>query len=311
MRPRLTSDMAPKKETNSDSSFSGSSDGDSEDGRATVAPSASTKKTVRATGIKKIITASNALKELPKQKATAASKRKKADQEPPPTSKPKRKVYKKNNKCSWTNIFAQSKAVISISNVRSSDEQHSGIVINFCDADFLSTFGYADCAAGLHLNGMMGKASSVETLRKLETFLRLGRTATEYMNLYRSDGITPLSCHVSLLPLKSHRECAISSSSSSLASSGMEAQNLTLWGVITIRSASCVGNARFSGLSFLGMDRVSDAVRQDYYNTKIMNGIIDLVDTNASSKKRDAEKKHRKRDDSPVKDISYSDEASV
>lgn len=308
--------MPSKKEINSDSSFSGSSDDDSEDaGLATVASSAPTKKTVRATGIKRIITASNSLKDIPKPKVTAASKRKKGDQEPTLTSKPKRKVYKKNNKSSWPNIFAQSKAVVSISDLKSSDEKHSGIMINFCDSDFLSSFGYADCASGLYLNSMMGKASSVETMRKLEKFLRLGRTATEYINLYRSDGITPLSCHISLLPLKSHRGCASieQSSSSGIADfTGIESHNIALWGVITVRSASCVGNARFSGLSFLGMDRVSDAVRQDYYNNKIMNGATELVETTASIKKKsDTDKKHRKIDESHFKDISYSDEASV
>lgn len=309
--------MPSKKEINSDSSFSGSSDSDSEDAdRATITSSAPTKKIVRSTGIKRIITASNSLKDIPKPKVTAASKRKKGDQEPALTSKPKRKVYKKNNKSSWPNIFAQCKAVVSISNLKSSDEKHSGIMINFCDSDFLSTFGYVDCASGLYLNSMMGKASSVDTMSKLETFLRLGRTATEYINLYRSDGITPLSCHISLLPLKSHRECANNeqSSSSSMADfTGTESHNIALWGVITIRSASCVGNARFSGLSFLGMDRVSDAVRQDYYNNKIMNGTTEIVETTSSIKKKsDTDKKqHRKIDDSHLKDISYSDEASV
>lgn len=252
-----------RPEDKADSGYSSSSDSGSDGGtNATTPVSASATK---ALGIKRIISASAALKELP---STTKSKKNKADTGGGDgNNKPKRKVYKKNNKSSWPNIFAQSKAVISLSNVKSSDPSHSGITINYCDSDFLCTFGYVDCGAGILLSGMMGKASSVDTLRKIESFLRLGRTATEYINLYRSDGTTPLSCHISLLPLKSNRD-TIPAVPPSFARTTTE--NL-LWGVITIRSASSVGNARFSGLSFLGMDRVSDTVRQEYYNNKILN----------------------------------------
>ena len=261
----------------SDSSYSSSSDSEVDQPESSnfhaIDPS-------KVAGIKRIITASAALKELPSKATNAASKKKKKEINSTATTSPRRKVYKKNNKSSWPNIFAQSKAVVSISPVKSDSEACPGISINYCDADFLSTFGYDDCGSGLLLSSMMGKASSMETLKKIESFLRLGRTATEYINLYRSDGITPLSCHLSLLPLKSHK-APVSTVNSASFSPGSGA---ILWGVITIRSASCVGNARFSGLSFLGMDRVSEAVRQDYYNTKILDKVTDSVDTTSNGK---------------------------
>lgn len=268
----------PVEKYKSDSSYSSSSDSELDQPESTHFHATDPGTVV---GIKRIITASATLKELPSKATSTTSKKKK--KETTVRTSPKKKVYKKNNKSSWPNIFAQSKAVVSISSVKSDSHACPGININYCDADFLSTFGYVDCGFGLFLSSMMGKASSTDTLRKIESCLRLGRTATEYINLYRSDGITPLSCHLSLLPLKSHKipASAATSASSSPGSGG------PLWGVITIRSASCVGNARFSGLSFLGMDRVSDAVRQEYYNTKILNNGIES--TNASSSWKNVE----------------------
>lgn len=270
--------MPKEKPPKSDSSCAGSSDSDSE-GEEKKCPSVSakSKNASSSSGIKKIITASAVLKELPSRSSSAALKRKKDEIDKSDDKKSKRKVYKRNTKSSWPNIFAQSKAVVSISNDQSPDLPSPGIAINFCDSDFLSTFGYVDCGPGLLLNSMMGKASSVVTSLKIESSLRLGRTATEYINLYRSDGITPLSCHISLLPLKSHRNITSSTESSSPSSTN-SAENL-LWGVITVRSASAVGNARFSGLSFLGMDRVSDEVRQGYYTDKILGVEKDITDS--------------------------------
>lgn len=267
----------PAGKYKSDSSYSSSSD--SEVDQPETAHFHVTEPS-KVAGIKRIITASAALKELPSKATSTTSKKKKKEINSVGATSPKRKVYKKNNKSSWPDIFAQSKAVVSITPVKSDSHPCPGINIRYCDADFLSTFGYADCDSGLLLTSMMGKASSTETLRKIESFFRLGRTATEYINLYRSDGITPLSCHLSLLPLKSNKVpvSAVTSASSSPGSGGI------LWGVITIRSASCVGNARFSGLSFLGMDRVSDAIREDYYNTKVLNKGTDSVNASSSRK---------------------------
>ena len=250
-----------------DSSYSDSSDSESDRGRsASFAANVATNRGGCSTGIKRIINASASLQELPSNNllSTAiATRRKKTEAAVlDHGDKPKRKVYKKNNKGSWQNIFAQCKAVVSISRVKSVDSPLPGMMIHFCDSDFLSTFGYVDNETGLPFSNMMGRASSVDTLSKIENCLRSGRTCTEYINLYRSDCTTALSCHVSLLPLKSHEGCSTSSGSEHV-----------VWGVLTVRSASAVGNARFSGFSFLGIDKVSEEIQQEYYVSKIMKGV--------------------------------------
>lgn len=303
--------MPQEKGSKSDSSFQGSSDSDSE-GEEKKFPSVSTKSNYASSssGIKKIITASAVLKEIPSRSSSAALKRKKDEIDESGDKKPKRKVYKKNTKSSWPNIFAQSKAIVTILKKSVPDSPSPGITINFCDSDFLSTFGYVECGPGLLLNSMMGKASSVATSLKFETMLRLGRTATEYINLYRSDGVTPLSCHISLLPLKSH--CNMPSSTEPSSSSDAASSDSLLWGVITVRSASAVGNARFSGLSFLGMDRVSDEIRQGYYNNKIV-GVDKDKDANDSRRAAECQDKEISFADSVHLNSKYSegDEACV
>ena len=250
-----------------DNSYSDSSDSETDrDRSASFATNVVTNRGGCSTGIKRIINASASLQELPSNNllSTAnAARRKKAEAAVlDHVDKPKRKVYKKNNKGSWQNIFAQCKAVVSISRVKSDDSPLPGMTIHFCDSDFLSTFGYVDNGSGLPFSNMMGRASSVNTLSKIENCLRSGRTCTEYINLYRSDCTTALSCHVSLLPLKSHEGSSIGSGSEDV-----------VWGVLTVRSASAVGNARFSGFSFLGIDKVSDEIQQEYYISKIMKGV--------------------------------------
>lgn len=252
-----------------DSSYSDSSDSESEGRRTTsFATNIAANRGNSSTGIKRIINASASLQELPSHTPSSAAIAVKRRKEEPAAldllDKPKRKVYKKNNKSSWQNIFAQCKAVVSISSIKSDDSQLSGMTIHFCDSDFLSTFGYVDNETGLPFSNMMGRASSVETLSKIESCLRSGRTCTEYINLYRSDCTTPLSCHISVLPLKSYEGGGASSYSGS---------DHVLWGVLTVRSASAVGNARFSGLSFLGIDKVSEEFQHEYYISKIMKGV--------------------------------------
>ena len=223
-----------------------------------------------STEIKRIICAAE-LKEFSK-KVTVAT-RKKTAKATVAVVEPKRKVYKKSVKTSWPDIFAQSKAIVSTPVNYSSHSSSHGMTINFCDSDFLATFGYSDCNSGISFTSLVGRATSLATLGKIETALREARTCGEYINLYRSDGTTPLSCHVCVLPFKNYIG-GESSTSRNQHNEGLGGGgggvNIIQWGSITVRSASAVGNARFSGLSFLGLDRVSEEVRENYYNTKIL-----------------------------------------
>lgn len=208
------------------------------------------------------------------------------------------KITKKTNKSSWPNIFAQSKAVITIpinptldnsthnndnknsnknknnsdsnnnnNNNNENNDKKSTMVIRYCDGDFLETFGYTSCGNGdgIFFDNFIGKATSLNTVRKIENNLRDGKTLTEYMNVYRSDKLTPLSCHISLIPLKNDGENSYITSNNSNKNN----ESKDIFGVITIRSASVVGNARLSALSFLGLEKVNPGTLENYYNKNI------------------------------------------
>lgn len=241
----------------SDDIYNGTSDSGS-DGEIKVA---SSRKSNNLDGINKIITASK-LKEK-------VSKKDKKNQD----GKDKLKEHKRSKKSSWHDIFAQSKAVVSVT---FSNSEGNVIYINYCDSNFLATFGFSDCKKGLCFDDLMGKASSQDTLKKLELSLKLGVSDTEYINLYRSDKTTPLSCHISVLPFKSYANTDVSAEVISMSATSEFTNNTgfrTVWGAITIRSASVVGNARVNGIGILGMERVTDDIRVDYHDNKVYSTV--------------------------------------
>mmetsp|Transcript_32379 Transcript_32379/g.30880 ORF Transcript_32379/g.30880 Transcript_32379/m.30880 type:complete len:270 (+) Transcript_32379:107-916(+) len=250
-----------------DDIFDGTSDSGSDGEVKEVTES---KKPTNLDGINRIITASKL-----KKKVSNKGKNSK-------DSKDKLKEHKISKKSSWQDVFPQSKAVVSAT---LSHLEGNIIKVNHCDSNFLETFGFTDCENRLCFNDLMGKASSQDTLKKLEMSLKSGVCATEYINLYRSDKTTPLSCHVSVLPLKG------------TANTAVPGEFRIVWGVITIRSASVVDNARVGGIGILGMERVTDAIRVDYHD----NNVYSSAEVVKASTQRNIIKK----------DDIHSDEVSV
>jgi hypothetical protein len=89
-----------------------------------------------------------------------------------------------------------------------------------------------------------------------------GKSCCEFINLYPKDG-TSLAAHIVLTPLtggaESHTRrckkledletCIINNDTSRVI-------EVELWGVMTIRSASVVGNAKGNGIGIFGVDRI-------------------------------------------------------
>ena len=96
-----------------------------------------------------------------------------------------------------------------------------------------------------------------------------GKSCCEFINLYRKDN-TSLSAHVVLTPLtggaESHARrckkledletCIINNNNTS------RVIEVELWGVMTIRSASVVGNAKGNGIGLFGIDRIDPKAHQ-------------------------------------------------
>jgi hypothetical protein len=149
---------------------------------------------------------------------------------------------------SWNNIFAQCKLIISLSPRDSKPE----IMVHHTQAEFRNNFGYDQSTLPFPLKTLFGKATIRYSTVKLQNALMGNKSTCEYMNLYKQNG-TPLSCHVTLTTLTG-RSVDIDPLTTVMSTEK--------WGVVTIRSASVVGNSKFSGIGLLGVEGLPDGALQ-------------------------------------------------
>lgn len=128
----------------------------------------------------------------------------------------------------WTDIFQPSKIVVSM-NPRNFESPE--LVIRFAQSEFLTTVGYEEeDILGMPFEIILGQASIRLNTYKIQTAILMGKTASEYNNLYRRDGVM-LSCHLTVQSLTGTSETNSSA-------------RREKWAVITIKSASIVGKSQ-------------------------------------------------------------------
>lgn len=157
---------------------------------------------------------------------------------------------------SWNDIFAQSKIVVSM---EPRNVENSQIMIQHAQADFLQNFGYQSSDLPMPLSALFGKATIRISIHRIQMAVLMKKSACEFVNLYKSNGIA-LSCHLSVISLTG---CSSPQSQSDLGEETVVERPFR-WAVLTIRSASVVGNSKFSGIGLLGTDRIA----QDKLNEK-------------------------------------------
>jgi hypothetical protein len=144
----------------------------------------------------------------------------------------------------WVDIFAASKLVVYV-NPRNLSNPY--IMIKHAQKEFLHNFGFSEEHLPIPLSSLFGPSTERTKIIRLEQSLLTGRPFSEFLNLHKSNGGS-LSCYVSLLCLttqKSTNPGVVSSSSGGK------------FGVLTIRSASVVGNSKYSGMGLMGTDRLT------------------------------------------------------
>jgi len=152
---------------------------------------------------------------------------------------------------SWANIFDISKARISFS---PRDLEFNEVRIRSMTPVFASTFGLdsellnAEEDSFRPMSVLFGKATNREFPFLIESALLAGQTVMEYVNFYRSDGEV-LSCHVTIRSVPSGDQARQEMQENT--------QSDERWAVMTVRSASAIGNANFIGVGLLGVDRIS------------------------------------------------------
>ncbi len=183
-----------------------------------------------------------------------------------------KKSQKVQESRSWRNIFSACKLVVSMT---PRDTSNNEIMIRYAQSDFRTNFGFLvpdrysnirsssddDSTQSSHsanqsnsqlpipLKRLFGKATLRFSTLKLQNAMLTNKSFCEYMNLYNFTGV-PLSCHVTLTSI-----CG-QANTSKFRSLG----NGEKWAIMTIRSASVVGNSKLSGIGILGVDRVPSTI---------------------------------------------------
>lgn len=147
---------------------------------------------------------------------------------------------------SWQDIFAVSKVLVSMD---PHDLQCPHETIRHAQGDFLQNFGYQESDLPLPLTKLFGQATIRAAMYQIQKAILTKKNVCEFVNLYRAND-TVLSCHVSVLSLTAATNVCHHNQSPSPPHS-------VRWAMLTIRSASVVGNSKFSGIGLLGTDRVS------------------------------------------------------
>jgi hypothetical protein len=142
-------------------------------------------------------------------------------------------------------------------------------MVKFSQDEFLNTFGYnRENFHDFALSRLFGKSTSRIVVYRIMNCLLSGKATCEYINLYRSNGVG-LSCHITMTILSNAEKFSVNVNSNnnnnnSTFSTSVETSNndteMVKWGVVTIRSASVVGNSKHSGIGILGTERVKQEV---------------------------------------------------
>ena len=181
-------------------------------------------------------------------------------------------------------ISLKSKIVVIL---RPRDLDNQELMILHAQEIFLQTFSFSrDLLSNFPFELLTGPSTSRQDLHTVITAVLMEKTASVYINLYRSDSV-PLSCYLSVV---------------SITNKGADG---TKWAVLTVTSASIVGNSKHTGIGLLGFDRVNQEVlnrigsigskakaKREAYTVELnellkKNQLLHAVDDNRSSKNND------------------------
>jgi hypothetical protein len=167
---------------------------------------------------------------------------------------------KKRKTNSWSDITAVCKAVLK--GVFNEMSGSLNIQVLYMDNNFLDTFGHQQEEDGISLSQLAGLATGERALKALQTAVYAGDTCTEYINLYRKCG-TAISCHIAFQPLTKHGRRTVPPQPADHGDCS--------WGVLTVRSASAVGNAHCFGIGVFPHSHLSEDAKTDALSVLYVN----------------------------------------
>jgi hypothetical protein len=153
----------------------------------------------------------------------------------------------------WVDIFATSKLVLSM-NPRNLTNPH--VMIQHAQKEFLMNFGFTPEQLPFPLHYIYGNSTERNKIIRLEQSLLTSRSFSEFINLHKSNG-SSLSCHASFLALTNQNDTTSVVPQMMMMDMNYQSNQFLKYGVLTIRSASVVGNSKYSGIGLMGTERVS------------------------------------------------------
>eukprot|EP01041_Mallomonas_annulata_P001001 gene1001-1968_t len=150
----------------------------------------------------------------------------------------------------WTNILSAAKVIVTM------ESSSQDLVLRHVSSHFTDNFQFSSEDISNHcIEALVGPGTSRITINKLKAAMKTGSPVAEYINLYRKDGV-PLSCFVALQVLQQSLE---------------NIQNIGfghIAAILTIRSASAIGNSKFCGIGLLNTDGISQEKRSQILHNK-------------------------------------------
>lgn len=147
--------------------------------------------------------------------------------------------------------------------------------------EFLLNFGLNEELLPVPLSRLLGNSTERAKIARLQQCMMTGRSFSEFMNLHKSNGGS-LSCYVSLLCLTKHKPASQISTPRQQAECSEE---LLKYGILTVRSASVVGNSKYSGIGLMGTERVPRERVQDMPNAGSQTKQMIAQSSNAKRRK--------------------------
>eukprot|EP01039_Chlorochromonas_danica_P005242 gene5244-5775_t len=132
--------------------------------------------------------------------------------------------------------------------MRPYDKQKHDVTVRFAETLFYQVFCIPS-GSSFVLDTLFGPATKRQTVFQLEMAILTGMNTSHYINLYRSDQVA-LSCHITVVSIRGAQGCDRNGDGDTVAV-GEER-----WTVLTIRSASVVGNSKMWGGGLLGIHRL-------------------------------------------------------
>lgn len=222
---------------------------------------------------------------------------------------PKKKT--KSDPNPWSDIYSPCKLVCSIYGLKDGcwQDRNDSIFIVFADENFPRLFGREIPHGGsIPFDSIVRLCSnlSFSTVNRLKEAMRAGESTTEYLNLFRLDGVA-LSSHISLVSITGKKiisvvkpdvdypalptpSCAntVETTQPSLFS---PSSTQHCFAVFTIRSSSVVGNSRTFGMGMFPLERVLPEAKQLTVET-VCNSKSPNNSTNSQHSKRKLSKDH-------------------